>query len=158
MSTRALCKTMPGLMLLILALAACQPPIIEVPVTVVVEQTRVVPVAVTPTLTTALPTPSFTTPHPILGDLRVRQGIAYCTNKAELIKSVYPWLDDPALLEVDTFVRPEHWAYPHDDPDLVRYPFDPEKGRALFEEAGWTLAEGAEPRRRHADAAHGPAR
>lgn len=149
MSTRALCKTMPGLMLLLLALAACQPPIVEVPVTVVVEQTRVVPVAVTPTQPTAPPgrggseTRPYTAPHPILGDLRVRQGIAYCTNKIELINSVYPWLDDPALFEMDSFVRREHWAYPHDDPDLVRYPFDLEKGRALFEEAGWTLAEGA---------------
>ena len=32
---------------------------------------------------------SFTTPHPILGDLKVRQALSYCTNKADLIKSVY---------------------------------------------------------------------
>ena len=143
MSNLALYKTLLALTVLLLALAACQPSIVEIPVTVVVEQTRVIPIAVTPTQPTAPPTPSFATPHPILGDLRVRQGIAYCTNKAELIKSVYPWLDDSALLEVDTFVRPEHWAYPHDDPEFVRYPFDPEKGKALFEAAGWTLAEGA---------------
>jgi len=149
MSTHTLYKTLFVLTLLSLVLAACVPTIVEVPVTVVVEQTRVVPIAVTPTLTTALPgrgaseTRPYTAPHPILGNLRIRQGIAYCTNKAELIRSVYPWIDDPATLEVDSFVRPEHWAYPHDDPEFARYAFDPEKGQALFEEAGWTLAEGA---------------
>ncbi len=142
MSTHALYKTLPVLTLLSLALAACAPTIVEVPVTVVVEQTHIVPVAITPT-TGGSETRPYTTPHPILGDLRVRQGIAYCTNKAELIKSVYPWVEDPATLEVDSFVRPEHWAYPHDDPEFARYPFDPEKGQALLEEAGWTLPEGA---------------
>ena len=29
---------------------------------------------------------SYTTPHPILGDLKVRQALSYCTNKADLIK------------------------------------------------------------------------
>ncbi len=33
---------------------------------------------------------AFTTPHPILSDLKVRQAMAYCTNKLELIQSVYP--------------------------------------------------------------------
>ena len=37
---------------------------------------------------------SFTTPHPILGDVKVRQAIAYCTNRPELIKSVYPFLTE----------------------------------------------------------------
>lgn len=141
MSNLALYKTLLTLTLLSLALAACQPAIVEIPVTVVVEQTRVIPVS--PTRPIAPPTPAFTTPHPILGDVRVRQGIAYCTDRAEIIQSVYPWLDDPASLEMDSFISREHWAYPHDDPEFVRYPFDPEKGKALFEEAGWTLAEGA---------------
>lgn len=33
---------------------------------------------------------SYTTPHPTLGDLKVRQALSYCTNKADLLKSVYP--------------------------------------------------------------------
>jgi hypothetical protein len=31
-------------------------------------------------------------PHPILSDVRVRQAIAYCTDKAGLLASVYPSL------------------------------------------------------------------
>ncbi len=136
-------KAVLGLILLV-TLAACQPSIIQVPVTVVVEQTRIVPVASTPTQPEASPIPSFiTTPHPILSDLRVRQGIAHCTNRTELIRSVYPWLDDPAPFEMDSFVRRDHWAYPQDDPGLARYPFDSERGTALLEAAGWTLAQGA---------------
>ncbi len=42
-----------------------------------------------------------------------------------------------------SFVPLGHWAYPQDAPSLVSYPFDPEKGKSLFEEAGWKLAEGA---------------
>ncbi len=101
-----------------------------------------VTVAPTPlpvTFTPAAPR-SFTTPHPLLGDVRIRQGIAYCINRTELIKSVYPWLEDAALLEMDSFLPRTHWAYPMDDPAFVRYPFDPQKGQALFEAAGWHLA------------------
>jgi hypothetical protein len=55
---------------------------------------------------------SFTTPHPILGDLRVRQAIAYCTNRPELIKSVYGFLSDEQqkTLLMDTFLPQGHWA------------------------------------------------
>ena len=34
----------------------------------------------------------FTTPHPILSDIKVRQAIAHCINRDELIASVYPFL------------------------------------------------------------------
>ena len=80
-------------------LAACQPVVTTVTVEVtkvvtqketqivnqtsVVEATKVVQVERKP----------FTTPHPILGDLKVRQALAYCTNKADLIKAVYPLLN-----------------------------------------------------------------
>jgi ABC-type transport system substrate-binding protein len=141
MSTRALYKTTLALTLFSLALAACQP--IEIPVTVVVQQTRIVPLTATPPGTSGSETRPYTTPHPILGDVRIRQGIAHCTDRAALIRSVYPWLEDPTLLEMDSFLPRGHWAYPEADPDLARYPFDPDKGRALFEEAGWTLAVGA---------------
>ena len=35
---------------------------------------------------------AFSTPHPILGDLKVRQALSYCTNKSDLLASVYPLL------------------------------------------------------------------
>lgn len=82
---------------------------------------------------------SFTTPHPILSDLRVRQAMSYCTNKEDLIKSVYPLLDEEeqASLIMHTFIPRAHWAYAGDE-NVTIYEFDPEKGKALLEEAGWT--------------------
>jgi hypothetical protein len=43
---------------------------------------------------------AFTTPHPILGDLKVRQALSYCTNKSDLLASVYPLTErrDPRQL------------------------------------------------------------
>jgi len=86
---------------------------------------------------------SFTTPHPILSDLRVRQAMAYCTNKDEIIRAIYPFLDEDerAELVMDTFIPKNHWAYAGDE-NVTIYPFDPEKGMALLDEAGWTDEDG----------------
>lgn len=85
---------------------------------------------------------AWTTPHPILGNLEVRQAIANCTNRPELIASVYPWLPeaDQQKLLMDTNLPQGHWALATEG--LTTYPFDPEKGAELLEGAGWTLAEG----------------
>ena len=103
---------------------------------------------VTATPAPAPPTPDpnavFFTPHPILSDRRVRQAIAYCTDRAQLIQSVYPWLADPRALEMDSFVLRAHWAYPAEADALTMYPFDPERGRALLAEAGWTPSPSAD--------------
>ena len=84
----------------------------------------------------------FTTPHPILSDTKVRQAIAHCINRDELIASVYPFLNDEqkAELRMDTNLPKTHWAYkgPYTD-----YEYSVEKGGALLDEAGWKLAEGA---------------
>ncbi len=79
----------------------------------------------------------YTTPHPILSDIRVRQAIAYCTNRPELIASVYPYLtpEQQQNLLMDTFLPKAHWAAAKEN--ITVYPFDPEKGKALLEEAGW---------------------
>jgi ABC-type transport system substrate-binding protein len=102
--------------------------------------------AVVPTDAPITPT-SYTTPHPILGDLKVRQALAYCTNKTDLIKSVYPLLDEATQqsLVMNTFIPTSHWAYAGDE-NITIYNFDPEKGKALLDEAGWTLGEGADIR------------
>jgi ABC-type transport system substrate-binding protein len=81
--------------------------------------------------------------HPVLGDPRVRQGIAYCANRTELLHSVYPWLEYTTPFEMTSFLPIGHWAYPQNDHNLFQYPFDPEKGKALFDEAGWKLNNGA---------------
>lgn len=80
---------------------------------------------------------SFTTPHPILGDVKVRQAIAYCTNRPELIKSVYPFLteEEQKGLLMDTFLPKSHWAATSEG--VTVYEFNPEKGIALLKEAGW---------------------
>jgi ABC-type transport system substrate-binding protein len=84
---------------------------------------------------------SFTTPHPILGDLRVRQAIAHCVDRDALLDSVYTYVADDVKpeLRMDTFLPKTHWAYsgPYQD-----YPYDPEAGAALLDEAGWTLPSG----------------
>jgi len=86
----------------------------------------------------------FTVPHPILGDLKVRQALAYCTNKLELIQSVYPLISPEAQagLVMNTFIPTSSWAYAGDE-NITIYPYDPAKGAALLDEAGWTLADGA---------------
>ena len=98
-----------------------------------------------PAATEAAAQASFTTPHPILGDLKVRQALSYCTNKADLIKSVYPLLNEEqqASLVMNTFIPRAHWAYAGDE-NVTVYEYDPAKGAALLDEAGWTLAEGAD--------------
>ena len=84
---------------------------------------------------------AFTTPHPILSDVKVRQAIAYCTNRPELIESVYPFLGDEekAQLIMHTNVPQGHWALATEG--ITEYNFDPEKGKQLLEEAGWTAED-----------------
>ena len=69
----------------------------------------------------------------------MRQAIAYCTNRPELISSVYPFLsaDEQKGLLMDTFLPQGHWALAKDG--ITTYPFDAKKGAALLEEAGWKL-------------------
>lgn len=90
---------------------------------------------------------AFTTPHPILSDPEVRQAIAYCTNRPELIASVYPWLpeEDQQQLLMNTNLPQGHWAEATEG--ITLYEFDVEQGQALLEEAGWT----GEPIRANAD-------
>jgi ABC-type transport system substrate-binding protein len=132
-----------GIMVFGLILSACAPQTViqtqvvevtrevQVVETQVVQQTQVVEVEAHP----------YTKPHPILGDIRVRQAIAYCTNRPELIASVYAFVDDPSTLLMDTFIPTSHWAHAS---GVTQYAFDADKGKALLEEAGWTLGEGAD--------------
>ncbi|KAF0106925.1 MAG: hypothetical protein FD146_2283 [Anaerolineaceae bacterium] len=103
------------------------------------------PVTVTPT-PTAIPVSQTPSPNPepqtILDDLRVRQAIAYCTDRGSLIHTVYPWLEDTKPFEMDSFLPSNHPFYAGNDPQFQRYPYDPEKGRALLESAGWRLPAG----------------
>ncbi|MCS6842148.1 MAG: ABC transporter substrate-binding protein [Roseiflexus sp.] len=126
-------------------LAACAAPA-QAPVreTVVVTAPPVTVVVTAVPEAAPTPTGAFRTPHPILSDVRVRQAIAYCTNRLELIQSVYSFLtpEQQQQLLMDTFLPKTHWAVATEADGIVTYPFDPEKGKALLEEAGWKLAEG----------------
>jgi ABC-type transport system substrate-binding protein len=138
-------------------LGACQPvqttveviKTVEVPVEVVetVEVVTTEEVTVIETQVVEVEREAFTTPHPILSDLKVRQAIAYCTNKVELTQSVYPLAspEEQEGLVMNTFIPRQQWAYAGDE-NITIYPYDPEAGMALLDEAGWTLAEGADIR------------
>lgn len=148
--------TLSFLILASMVLAACATPtpqIIEKTVEVVTTQEVQVPVVQTQVVTeqvvvTPEPVKAFTTPDPILSDIRVRQALAYCTNKLDLIKSVYPLLteDEQKKLVMDTEIPKDHWAYAG-DANITIYPFDADKGKALLEEAGWKLPEGEDYRK-----------
>lgn len=126
------------LVVLSMVLAACGTPAPAEPVEVVVTQEVIV------TKEVEVEREAFTTPHPILSDLKVRQALAYCTNKLDLIKSVYVTLtpEQQEGLVMHTNIPRDHWAYAGDE-NITIYPYDPDQGRALLDEAGWTLAEGA---------------
>lgn len=108
---------------------------------VVTREVTVPATQISPSLVEQAP-PQFSEPHPILGDGRVRQAIAYCTDRAALLRAAYPWLTDTAPFEADSFVPRNHWAYPTESTQFQRYPFDGERGQALLAEAGWNLPEG----------------
>jgi len=140
-------KSMFVLALVVIAsmvLAACQPQTIVQ--TVVVETTKEVQVVQTQvveqTSVVEVQKGAFTTPDPILGDLKVRQAMAYCTNKVDLAKAGYPLLttEQAQGLVMNTFIPRASWAYAG-DANITIYPFDVEKGKALLEEDGWVVAE-----------------
>ncbi len=140
-----------GVLTASLVLAACSAPSsVQVPVTVVVKETQP-PVVQTEIVretqpavveTVVVPSGAFTRPNPVTSDERIRKAIAYCTNKLELLASVYPLLSDEqrADLVMNTNIAHAHWAYAGDE-NITIYPFDIAKGTALLEEAGWTMNE-----------------
>ncbi len=86
-------------------------------------------------------------PHPILGDVRVRQGIALCIDRQSLLSAVYPWLPEASNYEMDSIVPRTHWAHPSNEPGFRDSSFDPEAGIALLEQAGWELPPDSQIRR-----------
>ncbi len=72
--------------------------------------------------------------HPALKDARVRQAIAYAIDRASLVKD---------LLYGRTGVAATYWDNtPFVDPTIQPYPYDPEKAKALLDEAGWVDSNG----------------
>ncbi|MEK7788031.1 MAG: ABC transporter substrate-binding protein, partial [Chloroflexota bacterium] len=82
-------------------------------------------------------TPSVTYDHltfnmtdPIVGELAVRQAIAYGTDRARVIAATYPY--SPLW---DTYLPPDHWA--HATSGVPQYDFDPQLARDILTAAGW---------------------
>lgn len=74
--------------------------------------------------------------RPPFDDIRVRQAMSYDFPKERLIREVYYGLGTPALSDV----MPDSQYCNH---QLNPYAFDPEKAKALLEEAGWKDEDGS---------------
>ncbi len=72
---------------------------------------------------------------PLFQDKRVRQAISYAINKKEIIEGVLLGLGKEATGPY----KPGTWPY---NPNVKRYPYDPQKAKDLLEEAGWTDSDG----------------
>lgn len=100
-----------------------------------------VPGAAPGTASEATDTEDLSQPHPLLSHLGIRQAIAHCIDRDELIAASYTYVpaDVQSSLRMDSFVPKSHWAYsgPYTD-----YEYSVEQGSALLEEAGWTLPDG----------------
>ena len=73
--------------------------------------------------------------NPLFRDKRVRQAISYATNKEEIIKGVMLGLGQVATGPF----KPGTWAH---NPNVKRYPYNPEKAKELLTDAGWKDTDG----------------
>lgn len=73
--------------------------------------------------------------RPLFQDRRVRQALSCAINKQEIIDGVLLGLGRVATGPY----KPDTWVY---NPDVRRYPYDPEKARGLLAEAGWRDSDG----------------
>ena len=71
----------------------------------------------------------FNLAKPKFADKKVRQALAYATNKQQLISLIFKGLASPAYAPS----APISWAY---SDKVAKYPYDPEKARQLLKEAG----------------------
>ncbi len=77
----------------------------------------------------------FNLKDPRFADRRVRQAFAHAINKQELIDGVILGLGREATGPY----KPGTWAY---NPNVMRYPYDPERAKRLLAEAGWRDTDG----------------
>jgi peptide/nickel transport system substrate-binding protein len=93
----------------------------------VVERNPALQVVTAPSILTTYM--AFNLRDPILADVRVRRAIAHAIDRDAIIKHKLLGHASPAT----GLLSPIHWAYSGEVP---RYPYDPERARALLREAG----------------------
>jgi peptide/nickel transport system substrate-binding protein len=74
-------------------------------------------------------------PHPIFGNRELRRALTMATDRANLVRSLYDSLANPAL-------GPTVRAYPTTDPNLAQIPFDLARARQILDSLGWRDANG----------------
>jgi peptide/nickel transport system substrate-binding protein len=72
--------------------------------------------------------------HPALADVRVRQAIALCFDRFGINENLLLGITEPAITFWDNT--------PFANPDLAAWPYDPQAGMALLDEAGWVDTTG----------------
>jgi peptide/nickel transport system substrate-binding protein len=73
-------------------------------------------------------------PHPIFGDVRVRQAMAMGFSKEDLLGT----LDGEGVRNIASVIPTLEWAY---NTELEPWPYDPERSAELLDEAGWVMNE-----------------
>ncbi len=77
----------------------------------------------------------FNQRRPMFQDKRVRQALAYAIDKQELIDGVLLGLGQTATGPY----KPGTWPY---NPDVKRYPYNPQRAKELLADAGWSDSNG----------------
>jgi peptide/nickel transport system substrate-binding protein len=78
---------------------------------------------------------------PLLGDIRIRQAIGYAIDRGAIIEHLRRGLATPAA----GILPPVSWAF---EPDVFTFTYDPDKARALLDQAGFPDPDGDGPQPR----------